>query len=262
MNDQFENIKKKKDSFKDEQEYLKRIDHYMKNIATQKEIVARHKAGFEYFMSSIETISNIFENKEIDDNCAICLDEHTPPIKYFKLCGHYFCSSCIDLIGKNRFNCPICRKETTINDIVTVQNITEINESPKLYEIYNILSKSSDKFIIFSQFNILDKFYSQLNKKKIITMTYQEYSTNHEERDKCQVLLLSSEKNAEGINLSMFDKLIIFEPFEDHIYCKEIEKQLIGRIHRIGRTKKVDVFRLITKDTIEEVIYSSGTITV
>ena len=262
MNVQFENIKKQKDIFKDEEEFLKRINLYEKNIATQKEIVARHKAGFEYFMSSIETISNIFENKEVDDNCAICLGEHTPPIKYFKLCGHYFCSMCVDLMCKTHMKCPICRKETPFADIVTVQDITEINESPKLYEIYNILSTSSDKFIIFSQFNILDKFNSQLKKKQINTMTYHEYSTNHEERDKCQVLLLSSEKNAEGINLSSFDKLIIFEPFEDHIYCKEIEKQLIGRIHRIGRTKKVDVFRLITKDTIEEEIYSSSSITI
>ncbi len=76
-------------------------------------------------------------------------------------------------------------------------------------------------------------------------------------RDECQVLLLSSEKNAEGIDLSMFDKLIIFEPFEDHMYCKEIEKQLIARIHRIGRVKEVTVYRLITKNTIEEDIYSS-----
>jgi SWI/SNF-related matrix-associated actin-dependent regulator 1 of chromatin subfamily A len=150
--------------------------------------------------------------------------------------------------------CPICRKETNKQDIITVQDVEEINESPKLHEIYEILSKSSDKFIIFSQFNILDKFHNQLHKRNISAMTFDEYSGN---KDECQVLLLSSEKNAEGINLGMFDKLIIFEPFEDHMYCKEIEKQLIARIHRIGRTKPVDVFRLITKDTIEEEIYSS-----
>ena len=84
MEFELENIKEKKDKFKDEIEFKMRIEHYMKKILTQKEVVARHKAGYEYFMTSIETISNIFENKEIDDNCAICLCEHTPPIKYFK----------------------------------------------------------------------------------------------------------------------------------------------------------------------------------
>ena len=255
---QFEMIKEKRDTFKVEEEFISRIRHYEKNIMIQKDIVARHKSGYDYFITSIETISNIFENKDIDDHCAICLNEHTPPIKYFKLCGHYFCSTCIDeRISSHTFKCPICRKEMTKSDIIMVQDVTEINESSKLHEIYNILSKSSDKFIIFSQFNILDKFYSQLNKKKINTMTYEEYSANSAKQDECKVLLLSSEKNAEGINLSMFDKLIIFEPFEDHMYCKEIEKQLVGRIHRIGRIKPVDVFRLITKDTIEEEIYSS-----
>jgi SNF2 family DNA or RNA helicase len=260
MNLEFENIIKKKDTFKDQEEFIKRVEHYKKNIIIQKEIVARHKTGYTYFMTSIETISNIFENKEIDDWCAICLNKHTPPITYFKLCGHYFCSECIELMTIHTNNCPLCRKTTTKSDIIMVQDLTEINESPKLYEIYNILSKSSERFIIFSQFNILDKFYTQLNKKKINTMTYEEYFTNsttHANHGECKVLLLSSDKNAEGIDLSMFDKLIIFEPFEDHMYCKEIEKQLIARIHRIGRIKKVDVFRLITKDTIEEEIYSS-----
>ena len=253
---QLENIKNRRDNFKDEEEYEKRIEHYIKHINSQEEVVKRYKAGYEYFMTSIESISNIFENQEIDDYCAICLGEHTPPIKYLKLCGHYFCSVCIEQgLSTNIIKCPICRKETTKQEIITVQDITEINESPKLHEIYKIVSKSSEKFIIFSQFNILDKFHTQINKKDINAMMFDEYSINQEE---CQVLLLSSEKNAEGIDLSKFDKLIIFEPFEDHMYCKEIEKQLIARIHRIGRTKSVDVFRLITKDTIEEEIYYSN----
>jgi len=37
----------------------------------------------------------------------------------------------------------------------------------------------------------------------------------------------------------MFDKLIIFEPFKNNLYCNEIEKQIIACIHRVGRTKAV-----------------------
>ena len=266
MIEQFENLKHKKYTFTDELEFIQRIEHYKRNILIQEGNVLKHKAGYDYFMTSIETISDIFENKSIDDNCAICLGEHTQPIKYFKLCGHYFCSTCIDELYSNvsylsttHIKCPICRKETPKNDIILVQDVGEINDSPKLHEIYKILLNSSDKFIIFSQFNVLDKFHSQFSKKNINAMTYEEYSSYNENptlQDKCHALLLSSDKNAEGIDLSMFDKLIIFEPFEDHMYCKEIEKQLIARIHRIGRTKPVEVIRLITSDTIEEDIYS------
>jgi SNF2 family DNA or RNA helicase len=236
-----------------------RVEHYVKNISIQSEVTARHKAGYEFFITSIESVSKIFENKDADDTCPICWDEHKPPIKYLKLCGHYYCSSCIEylLTASSRIKCPTCRQETTKDDIITVHEVSEINESPKLYEIYKILAQSSERFIIFSQFDILDKFYTELLKRKINVMSYNEYSTNPANGE-CQVLLLSSEKNAEGINLSMFDKLIIFEPFEDHMYCKEIEKQLIARIHRIGRSKKVEVFRLITRGTIEEEIYSNS----
>jgi SNF2 family DNA or RNA helicase len=254
INKKYQLIIKNEKKFEKE-EFKSRIEHYNKVINSQEESVKRHKAGYDYFMSSIETISNIFENEEVDDNCAICLGEHSPPIKYLKLCGHYFCGSCIEVsLRDTNIKCPICRKETTKHDIITVQTVEEINESPKLHEIYNVIQKSSDKFIIFSQFNILDKFQSQLNKREIDTMLFDEYS---KQQNECQVLLLSSENNAEGIDLSMFDKLIIFEPFECHTYCKEIEKQLIARIHRIGRTKEVTVYRLITKNTIEEEIYSS-----
>ena len=71
-----------------------------------------------------------------------------------------------------------------------------------------------------------------------------------------RVIILSSEENAAGIDLTEFNNVIIYEPFEDSMYCREIEKQLIGRVHRINQTKSVNVYRLIMMNTIEEVIYS------
>jgi SNF2 family DNA or RNA helicase len=272
LNDKFKNIIKNKEKFSKD-EYIKRVEHYEKTISTQEEIVKRYKGGYEFFMSSVNSIDNIFKKKntvndeneeneendvndENEDTCVICLGEFTPPIKYFKLCGHYFCGNCVEHLHSqdNTVKCPVCRKDNTKQDIITVQDVMEINDSPKLHEMHQIISKYSGKFIIFSQFNILEKFQTLLNKKGLKALTFEEYSITQEE---CKVLLLSSEKNAEGISLSMFDNLIIFEPFEDHVYCKEIEKQLIGRIHRISRMEPVEIFRLITKDTIEEEIYYS-----
>lgn len=252
LNKQLNNIIENEDKF-EQLEFVQRQKHYKYLIKNQQEVVDRHKSGYEYFMKSIEDINNIFASKEMEDSCAICLNNHEPPIKYFKMCGHYFCSECIDQVLQRFKNvkCPICRQETTSDNIITVQEVSEINSSPKLHEIINFISNTDSKFIIFSQFNILDKFCDIFNKRNIVSKQLSDYIKGED----CQVLLLSSEKNAEGINLSEFDKLIIFEPFEDHMYCKEIEKQLIGRIHRVGRTKDVDVIRLITKDTIEEDIY-------
>jgi SNF2 family DNA or RNA helicase len=153
----------------------------------------------------------------------------------------------------------MCRRDTRKDEIISVSNVAEINDSPKIYEIVKIIKEFNEKFIIFSQFDILDKFHTLLNKKNIKTQKYTEYVNsklaNPDVESDTKVLLLSSGSNAEGINLSMFDRLVIFEPFEDHMYCREIEKQLIGRIHRVGRVKPVNVYRLITKNTIEEEIY-------
>jgi SNF2 family DNA or RNA helicase len=270
LEQQFENITQNKERFSDELEFLNRREHYKQMINHQNEVMKRHKAGLEYFMKTIETISNIFENKEVEGHCPICFDDYSPPIKYFKQCGHYFCGSCIDsifendyqvgnLVMRNVVKCPMCRRDTRKDEIISVSNVAEINDSPKIYEIVKIIKEFNEKFIIFSQFDILDKFHTLLNKKNIKTQKYTEYVNsklaNPDVESDTKVLLLSSGSNAEGINLSMFDRLVIFEPFEDHMYCREIEKQLIGRIHRVGRVKPVNVYRLITKNTIEEEIY-------
>ena len=121
---------------------------------------------------------------------------------------------------------------------------------PKIHEILKIMNDSQSNYIIFTQFNvIIDKIKTVLERNNIKSTTLDKYTDEN-------ILLLSSEKNAEGIDLSKFDKMIIFEPFESSIYNNEVEKQLIARIHRIGRDKPVDVYRLITEGTVEEEIYN------
>ena len=119
-------------------------------------------------------------------------------------------------------------------------------------------NQSSERFIIFTQF---DKLITTITKllcaNDIAALTYKEFaSASQEVKDATQVIILSSTANASGIDLSFIHNVIIMEPFENYIYGKEIEKQLIGRVHRINQIHKVNVYRLIIKNTIEEEIYS------
>ena len=68
---------------------------------------------------------------------------------------------------------------------------------------------------------------------------------------------MSSDENASGIDeLKSFSNMIIFEPFLDYSYGKQIEKQLVGRIRRIGKVDNiVNVYRYYVSGTIEEKIY-------
>ena len=71
------------------------------------------------------------------------------------------------------------------------------------------------------------------------------------------VLVLSSDNKASGLNIICASNVIILEPLKhNYMFRKQIENQIIGRVHRINQTKIVNVYRMIIKDTIEEEIYS------
>ncbi len=246
---QFHNIEENKDKF-EKDEFHKRFEHFKSLISKQKEITEKHKRVCEFFMSGIEEINKLVKEQSDEDSCAICYDNYSFPITYIKTCGHYFCKSCIDNMKRNqhKFDCPLCRTPINIDDIINVNNIGDINNSSKIHELVKLIK--GGRYIIFTQFDkVIDKIQTFLLRNNISSETINNYSDE-------QVLLLSSNHNAEGINLNHFDKMIIFEPFEDNHYNSELEKQLIARIHRVGRIGCVNIYRLITKGTIEEEIYS------
>ena len=83
-----------------------------------------------------------------------------------------------------------------------------------------------------------------------------------------QVLVLSSQHHASGINLQVARNLIVVHPYctpsatgpEDVSFSqlRAYEQQAIGRIRRFPQTKPVRVWRLFSKDTVEEGLYRGG----
>ncbi len=73
------------------------------------------------------------------------------------------------------------------------------------------------------------------------------------ETDASIPLFLNSLKTrGTGLNLTAADTVILYDPWWNPM----VENQAIDRTHRIGQTRKVQVFRLITKSTVEEKILS------
>jgi superfamily II DNA or RNA helicase len=62
------------------------------------------------------------------------------------------------------------------------------------------------------------------------------------------VFLISLKAGGFGLNLTEADYCILLDPW----WNPATEAQAVDRIHRIGQTKKVMVYRLVAKDTIEE----------
>ncbi|VDQ01355.1 unnamed protein product [Trichobilharzia regenti] len=71
-------------------------------------------------------------------------------------------------------------------------------------------------------------------------------STPHEERQ--FLFMLSTRAGGLGINLATADVVIIY----DSDWNPQVDLQAMDRAHRIGQTKTVRVFRLITEHTVEE----------
>ncbi|MCM1110705.1 MAG: SNF2-related protein [Clostridium sp.] len=66
----------------------------------------------------------------------------------------------------------------------------------------------------------------------------------------CKVLLMTLKTGGTGLNLTVADTVIIFEPW----WNKAAEEQAINRLHRIGQKATVMSYSLYMKDTIEEKI--------
>ena len=66
-----------------------------------------------------------------------------------------------------------------------------------------------------------------------------------------KVFLISLKAGGTGINLTSADMVIHYDPW----WNLSVENQATDRTHRIGQTKKVQVYKLITKNSIEEKIY-------
>lgn len=62
------------------------------------------------------------------------------------------------------------------------------------------------------------------------------------------IFLLSTRAGGLGINLACADTVIIY----DSDWNPQMDLQAMDRAHRIGQTKQVNVYRLVTKDSLEE----------
>ncbi len=132
-------------------------------------------------------------------------------------------------------------------------------ESAKLNifnELIGEIISSDRKVLVFSQFTTMLDILSQ--ELKNVPHNYLSGKTNNRQElvddfnnnaDK-KIFLISLKAGGTGLNLTSADNVIIFDPW----WNPSVERQAIDRTHRIGQTKSVNVYRFITKGTIEEKI--------
>lgn len=129
-----------------------------------------------------------------------------------------------------------------------------------LLELIEDILAENHKVLIFSQFVQVLVQIRQYFDSQAIRYSYLDGSMPAEERadmvqrfqneENRQVFLLSLKAGGVALNLTAADYVVIFDPW----WNPAMEAQAIDRSHRIGQTKKVMVYRLVIKNSIEEKI--------
>lgn len=113
------------------------------------------------------------------------------------------------------------------------------------------------KILLFSQFTSMLEILGKRLAKEGIAYYVLTGATSKEERlrkvnafhqDETPVFLISLKAGGTGLNLTAADMVIHYDPW----WNVAVQNQATDRTHRIGQDKQVTVFKLITKDTIEE----------
>jgi SNF2 family DNA or RNA helicase len=114
------------------------------------------------------------------------------------------------------------------------------------------------KALVFSQFtSLLAIVRQQLDKRGKVyayldgrTRKRQERVERFQQDPACPLFLISLKAGGHGLNLTAAEYVFILDPW----WNPAVEAQAIDRAHRIGQTRPVFAYRLISRDTVEDKI--------
>ncbi|KAL6697558.1 SNF2 family N-terminal domain-containing protein [Trichoderma pleuroticola] len=133
----------------------------------------------------------------------------------------------------------------------------------KVSECMNLLKEihaTGEKTIVFSQWTLLldllevaawhDDYPGKLRRYDGSMSAEQRFVAARDFRDKSdvKVMLVSLRAGNAGLNLTAASRVVIMDPF----WNPYIEMQAVDRAYRIGQMREVKVYRILTKETVED----------
>lgn len=121
------------------------------------------------------------------------------------------------------------------------------------------INETGEKTIVFSQWTLLlDLLQVAMSHEKLgkperydgsMSATHRNIAArNFRDRKDVKVMLVSLRAGNAGLNLTAASRVIIMDPF----WNPYIEMQAVDRAYRIGQQKEVKVYRILTKETVED----------
>jgi SNF2 family DNA or RNA helicase len=121
---------------------------------------------------------------------------------------------------------------------------------------------NGDKVLVFSHSVRLLRILQHLFTNTSYTVSYLDGSLSYEQRQEVVdsfnsdptrfVFLISTKAGGVGLNITSANKVVIVDPHWNPSY----DLQAQDRAYRIGQTRDVEVFRLISLGTVEEIVYA------
>jgi len=145
--------------------------------------------------------------------------------------------------------------------LLKLEGVNAANASGKLDLFSELLEEVIDgghRVLVFSQFVSMLSLLKERLQEESIEFCYLDGSTidraavvdRFQKQDSIPVFLISLKAGGVGLNLTGADTVIHFDPW----WNPAVEDQATDRAHRIGQTRVVTSYKLITRDTVEEKI--------
>lgn len=136
----------------------------------------------------------------------------------------------------------------------------------KVQQLMSLLrryKKNGDRALVFTKFAKVIEILSECLQSKGVRYVALQGSTDVKERqslidefsknEDITVFLLTTGAGGTGINLTAANKVIVFDMSDN----PQEDVQAENRAHRLGQTREVEVVRLVSRDTVEELIHKA-----
>lgn len=232
--------------------------------AERRDALTRLEKQLEQVQSKIDAIT---ERIRSSDMCTICYDT-VDKKTVTTCCQNTFCFKCINVWLAQRKVCPLCKVPLNISNLYVIDNDVDDNEgneeqisddefdeskpnsrNDKYQNLELILTnlEKDAKLLIFSAYEssftnviqILNKLDIKFDFLKGNGFQIQATIDRYKHGD-VKVLLVNTRQYGSGLNLENTTDMILFHKFDT-----EIEKQVIGRAQRFGRSSQLNVHYLL-----------------
>ncbi|OLN86442.1 Switch 2 [Colletotrichum chlorophyti] len=146
--------------------------------------------------------------------------------------------------------------------IVNLANPEFCGKWKVLKKLLKFWHDNGDKVLVFSHSVRLLRILQHLFHNTSYSVTYLDGTMSYEDRQKAVddfnsdptqfVFLISTKAGGVGLNITSANKVVIVDPHWNPSY----DLQAQDRAYRIGQVRDVDVFRLVSSGTIEEIVYA------